>query len=382
MINKPGCSTIYKGRLLRVVDKAEGESDISSKMKSFEPQLSLVESFETKKSHTTTPSSSSTSCGDHSHHTNNTACICNKDGTHAPVVNIDLVTPHWTLLSNNDQDKRSNKEAVPHAFPDPSNNSTSSSSSSPPFISSCSLLPTWTSCASANENSSTNDDNDERSRPSRDWSSVSEEEIVITPANLPGSSHNEKGNPHSSSSHHQSKAVAAGLVVTPPSSPSPHNQRKVKRRRRMARSDYYYSRNLIEMFKFYPSSSNNNSLFPFGLGLFLITASLLVQPSHEQAFFSPVSDEWDGSSFRSGTYGNGYTCVNIPVNFTLCKNIGYTKMMIPNLLGHDSLQEAEFHVSSKKSFFALLLILSLSFYFLMAAKAAHGDMPCMTCFSK
>lgn len=57
------------------------------------------------------------------------------------------------------------------------------------------------------------------------------------------------------------------------------------------------------------------------------------------------SDEWEGGgAFRSGSYG-GYTCLNIPANFTLCKNMEYTKMMVPNLLGHDSLQEAEYHVS-------------------------------------
>ncbi|CAL8109828.1 unnamed protein product [Orchesella dallaii] len=93
------------------------------------------------------------------------------------------------------------------------------------------------------------------------------------------------------------------------------------------------------------SSSSFSTSLLFGL-IFIVTS--VIHSSHQtpQSFFSPSSDEWDGGSFRSGTYGNGYTCVNIPVNFTLCKNIGYTKMMIPNLLGHDSLQEAEFHAKS------------------------------------
>jgi hypothetical protein len=34
------------------------------------------------------------------------------------------------------------------------------------------------------------------------------------------------------------------------------------------------------------------------------------------------------------------TCVSIPQNMTLCHNIGYTKMRLPNLLEHDSMQEA------------------------------------------
>jgi len=33
------------------------------------------------------------------------------------------------------------------------------------------------------------------------------------------------------------------------------------------------------------------------------------------------------------------TCVDIPTNMTLCHNIGYTKMRLPNLVGHDTLHE-------------------------------------------
>ncbi|XP_064635511.1 secreted frizzled-related protein 1-like [Lineus longissimus] len=33
------------------------------------------------------------------------------------------------------------------------------------------------------------------------------------------------------------------------------------------------------------------------------------------------------------------TCVDIPANLTLCQNLGYQKMVLPNLLGHDSLGE-------------------------------------------
>ena len=32
-------------------------------------------------------------------------------------------------------------------------------------------------------------------------------------------------------------------------------------------------------------------------------------------------------------------CVEIPKNLSLCQNIGYDRMMLPNLLGHDSLGE-------------------------------------------
>lgn len=40
------------------------------------------------------------------------------------------------------------------------------------------------------------------------------------------------------------------------------------------------------------------------------------------------------------------TCVSIPQNMTLCRNIGYTKMRLPNLLEHDSMQEASQQAAS------------------------------------
>lgn len=35
------------------------------------------------------------------------------------------------------------------------------------------------------------------------------------------------------------------------------------------------------------------------------------------------------------------TCVDIPANMTLCQNIGYHKMRLPNLLDHDTMEEVE-----------------------------------------
>lgn len=32
-------------------------------------------------------------------------------------------------------------------------------------------------------------------------------------------------------------------------------------------------------------------------------------------------------------------CVDIPTNFTLCSDIGYKRMKLPNLLNHDTLAE-------------------------------------------
>ena len=39
-------------------------------------------------------------------------------------------------------------------------------------------------------------------------------------------------------------------------------------------------------------------------------------------------------------------CVDIPSNMSLCKNIGYTKMRLPNLLEHDTIQEVSQQAAS------------------------------------
>ncbi len=39
------------------------------------------------------------------------------------------------------------------------------------------------------------------------------------------------------------------------------------------------------------------------------------------------------------TRENQPLCVHIPQNLTLCHDIGYTKMRLPNLLDHDTMQE-------------------------------------------
>ena len=39
-------------------------------------------------------------------------------------------------------------------------------------------------------------------------------------------------------------------------------------------------------------------------------------------------------------------CISIPANMSLCKNIGYTKMRLPNLLEHDTLHEVSQQAAS------------------------------------
>ena len=61
--------------------------------------------------------------------------------------------------------------------------------------------------------------------------------------------------------------------------------------------------------------------------------------------------DWhSGSDWMDGTHGmvglSHARCVDIPDNLTLCRNIGYRQMMLPNLLEHDSLREVGQQASS------------------------------------
>ncbi|XP_026857528.2 secreted frizzled-related protein 1b [Electrophorus electricus] len=46
------------------------------------------------------------------------------------------------------------------------------------------------------------------------------------------------------------------------------------------------------------------------------------------------------------TYGKGPQCVPIPEDLQLCYSVGYSQMILPNLLGHDTLQEVKQQASS------------------------------------
>ncbi len=76
------------------------------------------------------------------------------------------------------------------------------------------------------------------------------------------------------------------------------------------------------------------------------------------------------------------TCVTIPSNMSLCHNIGYNKMRLPNLLEHDSLQEASQQVLAEflfKNFIFLheiikfKMIFSLNWVFLFILKALFSS---------
>ncbi|GAB6027838.1 hypothetical protein CHUAL_002064 [Chamberlinius hualienensis] len=79
-----------------------------------------------------------------------------------------------------------------------------------------------------------------------------------------------------------------------------------------------------------------------------ISAAKLYQSrTHDQQELPGTSSmsvtEFDGYYSDWNTMGNRPTqptCVEIPKNMSLCHNIGYTKMRLPNLLDHDTLNEA------------------------------------------
>lgn len=52
-----------------------------------------------------------------------------------------------------------------------------------------------------------------------------------------------------------------------------------------------------------------------------------------------MSTSLSAELFRPSQSSGTPVCVDIPVNMSLCHGIGYTKMRLPNLLHHDSLQE-------------------------------------------
>jgi hypothetical protein len=63
--------------------------------------------------------------------------------------------------------------------------------------------------------------------------------------------------------------------------------------------------------------------------------------------FGSVPD-WTGtdwSSLNAGGHGAA-RCVEIPSNMSLCRNMEYTQMRLPNLLEHDTLREVSQQASS------------------------------------
>ena len=55
----------------------------------------------------------------------------------------------------------------------------------------------------------------------------------------------------------------------------------------------------------------------------------------QQNSFDSMIQDWD-----SGLYGKP-VCTRIPANMSLCVNLNYERMKVPNLLGHDTVEEVK-----------------------------------------
>ena len=67
----------------------------------------------------------------------------------------------------------------------------------------------------------------------------------------------------------------------------------------------------------------------------------------KEGYLQDIDPDWALISGRI----NQPKCIDIPSNLTLCQNIGYTKMRLPNLLDHDTINEV---IQQSKSWTSLL----------------------------
>uniref|UniRef100_H3DNE8 Secreted frizzled-related protein 1 n=1 Tax=Tetraodon nigroviridis TaxID=99883 RepID=H3DNE8_TETNG len=62
---------------------------------------------------------------------------------------------------------------------------------------------------------------------------------------------------------------------------------------------------------------------------------------------SEYEDAWTLDAYRGGrSYGKPPQCVGIPEDLRLCHSVGYTQMLLPNLLEHESMAEVKQQASS------------------------------------
>ncbi|CAH8478296.1 unnamed protein product [Dicrocoelium dendriticum] len=76
-----------------------------------------------------------------------------------------------------------------------------------------------------------------------------------------------------------------------------------------------------------------------------LPVSLLIGPGLTRYHSRTDSDDttsWDSAPLSFGSDGNAYAywnCHLIPPNMTLCKSVGYSRMVLPNFLQHESIRE-------------------------------------------
>ncbi|XP_073074933.1 secreted frizzled-related protein 1 isoform X2 [Manis javanica] len=81
-------------------------------------------------------------------------------------------------------------------------------------------------------------------------------------------------------------------------------------------------------------------------GVLLALAAALLAPGSASEY-DYVSFQSDIGSYQSGRfYTKPPQCVDIPVDLRLCHNVGYKKMVLPNLLEHETMAEVKQQASS------------------------------------
>ena len=65
----------------------------------------------------------------------------------------------------------------------------------------------------------------------------------------------------------------------------------------------------------------------------------------EGGFVADWEGDWGGGNPGPGRLSQG-KCIDIPTNLTLCRDIGYQQMRLPNLLDHDTIREVTVQASS------------------------------------
>ena len=92
--------------------------------------------------------------------------------------------------------------------------------------------------------------------------------------------------------------------------------------------------------KFVARRTQNASNLFVCISVLSCVVTLQIRLSSASSFFA------DWSSIGGIGQEDQPVCVDIPSNMSLCKNIGYTKMRLPNLLEHDTIQEVSQQAAS------------------------------------
>lgn len=109
------------------------------------------------------------------------------------------------------------------------------------------------------------------------------------------------------------------------------------------------------LWKWHHTSDIRNSVhsYKFATMWFILSLCVLLCLSecysydYKEGFLQDIDPDWASISGRI----NQPKCIDIPSNLTLCQNIGYTQMRLPNLLDHDTIEEVR---QQSKSWTSLL----------------------------